>query len=248
MPRRNRVTSSFFYWAIGACLAAISLGAPGFAGETDDTAEFRPLLAGDDLSGWVVEGTAERPADGDAPAAPIWTVEDGVVHCDGSGFGFLRNQREVADFALRLQYRLAKKGNSGIGIRGVPYTGARGTRPSFASYEIQLLDDAGQEPSEHSTCSLYRYVAPQAIASKPAGEWNDLLIECRGPRIRITLNGQVVQDFDQSQDERLQQKPLRGYIQLQNHGRKVDFRNIELCELAAESSDEAASADAAPAE
>ena len=43
---------------------------------------------------------------------------------------------------------------------------------------------------------------------KEPGEWNAIDIECRGPRIKITLNGQLVQDVDQSTVEEIKNKPL----------------------------------------
>src|SRR5262249_14507327 len=108
------------------------------------------------------------------------------------------------DFAFHVEYRMTKplKGtcNSGIGIRTVPFDPKRSkaTRPSYAAYEIQLLDDAGKPPNKHGSGSLYRYVAPSANPVKPAPEWNTVDVECVGPRIRIWINGQKVIDADQS--------------------------------------------------
>ena len=126
---------------------------------------------------------------------------------------------------------MSKGCNSGLGIRGVKYTGSRKTRPSFAGYEMQILDDAGRKPGTHSSGSLYRYVAPRTNASKPAGEWNAVDIELRGPRIKITLNGQVIHDLDQTAIEKIKSKPTKGYFSLQNHGRRIEFRNIRVQEL-----------------
>ena len=179
-----------------------------------------------DLSGWVVEGTKEYQDAGETK--PNWFVEDGAIHCAGHGFGFLRFDRKLSDFRLSLEYRLAAKGNSGIGIRSVPFTGPAKTRPSFAGYELQLLDDHGKPPTTKSTMSLYRYVAPTVSAAKPAGEWNEVEIECRGPVIRIRLNGQQVQDVDQSMVEEIKAKPLVGFVSLQCHGSHVEFRNLTL--------------------
>ncbi|MDZ4778850.1 MAG: DUF1080 domain-containing protein, partial [Planctomycetia bacterium] len=139
-----------------------------------------------------------------------------------------RFDRKLSDFRLSLEYRLAAKGNSGIGIRSVPFTGPAKTRPSFAGYELQLLDDHGKPPTTKSTMSLYRYVAPTVSAAKPAGEWNEVEIECLGPIIRVRLNGQQVQDIDQSTVEEIKAKPLVGFVSLQCHGSRVEFRNLTL--------------------
>ena len=56
-------------------------------------------------------------------------------------------------------------------------------------------------------------------------------IECRGPKIRITLNGQVIQDVDQSTIDEIKGKPLAGYLCLQNHGKFIEFRKLHVKSL-----------------
>lgn len=189
------------------------------------------MFNGKDLTGWVVEGTKEfaaKDAKKEDPKTPVWTVKDGNINCAGNGFGFLRYDREVADFVYHVEFKMSKGCNSGIGIRHAKFTGKADTRPSFSGYEIQVLDDAGKKPNEHSTASLYRYVAATKSAVKPAGEWNTIEIECRGPKIKITLNDEVVQDVDQSKIDAIKDKPLKGYVSVQNHGKAVEFKNLRL--------------------
>ncbi|MFO0946808.1 MAG: DUF1080 domain-containing protein [Planctomycetota bacterium] len=190
------------------------------------------MFNGTDLSGWVVEGVRSFPK-GDKRIS-VWEAKDGMIVCSGWGFGFLRFDAELSDFRFTMEYRLAKKGNSGVGIRGIPFTGAKATRPSFAGYEIQLLDDAGSPTNAHSSGSLYRYVPPLVNAVKPAGEWNTFEVECRGPKIRVKINGEIVQDVDQTTVAEIKDKPLRGYVSLQNHGHKVEFRNLQYVPLGTE--------------
>src|SRR5688572_14106680 len=119
------------------------------------------LFNGKDLDGWVAEG-AKDYKDGDK-VKDVWSIKDGNLYCDGKGFGFLRyGKREFADFRFHLEYRMMAKCNSGVGIRTVPFDPKQSTatRPSYACYEIQLIDDFGKPPTKHSNGSLYRYVAP----------------------------------------------------------------------------------------
>jgi hypothetical protein len=155
-------------------------------------------------------------------------VGDDAIRCNGHGYGFLRWEHEVGDFILTLDFKLKPGANSGVGIRHARYTGERESRPSFSGYEIQLLDDADQAPSTHSSGSLYRYLAPKVQAMKPAGRWNRLIVECRGPHIAVTLNDQVIHDLDQTSIQEIANNQLRGYISLQNHGSEVVFRNARL--------------------
>lgn len=185
---------------------------------------FKPLFNGKSLDGWIAEGFREYSSGG--VTKQVWSVRDGLLICDGKGFGFLRYDRELDDGILHVEFKMGKGCNSGVGIRGVKFTGPLHTRPSFAGYEIQIFDDAGQPPSTKGTGSLYRYVAPTSNPVKPADEWNAMEIECRGARIKVTLNGQVIQDVDQSTIAALKEKPTKGYISLQNHGRYVEFRNV----------------------
>jgi hypothetical protein len=186
------------------------------------------LLAGG-LDAWEVEGSVNSERRGER--VPVWTLTDDVVRCSGGGFGYLRHRKQVSDFRLELEYRFPKNGNSGIGIRTVPFTGPLETRPSKAAYEVQLLSDAGAVPSRGSCCSLYGHEQPKQNTSRPVGEWNEVVIECTGPRIRIDHNGVQVIDFDQSSRKDTAKKPLTGSVSLQNHGSQAEFRNIRLTEL-----------------
>ncbi len=195
----------------------------------------RELFNGKDLTGWVVEGIKEYK-DPEGQVKPVWSVQEGLLVCNGRGFGFLRYApQEFSDFAFHVEYRMARKCNSGIGIRTRAFDPkqSQATRPSYYSYEIQLLDDAGQPPTKHSSGSLYRYVAPKANPVKPVPEWNTIDIECVGPQIRVTLNGQQVVDVDQRTLEEIKNKPLKGFVCLQNHGGKIEFRHIRLQEIQA---------------
>jgi hypothetical protein len=194
--------------------------------------EFKSLFNGKDLDGWVAEGAKEYTRDGER--VPVWSVKDDMLVCTGKGFGFLRYDKEqFADFVWHVEFRMAPKCNSGLGIRTTVFDSkkSRATRPSFYSYEIQLTDDAGKPATTHSTGSLYRYVAPRESAIRPAREWNSIDIECRGPRVKVTLNGHEIIDVDQTTIDALKNKPLKGYVCLQNHGGTIEFRNIRIRDL-----------------
>ena len=196
---------------------------------------------GKDLSGWVIEGPTEFDNKGNKES--IWVADNGMITCrvnNRKSYGFLRyDKKQFADFVFSLEYRLSEKEmpkqspcNSGIGIRTGVYDPKKSdSPPSRAGYEIQLLDDAMKNPDKHSTGSLYRYIAPSVKAVKPAPEWNKIEIECKGARIKVTLNGEKIIDVDQTTVEEIKNKPLKGYVCVQNHGGKVDFRNLRVKEL-----------------
>ena len=206
--------------------------------------EVRELFDGKTLDGWTVEGPAKGKT-----GRTMWTVEDGRIVCLGEGFGFLRyDRRQFSDFTLRVEYRFTPtpgaktQGNSGLGIRTGRFDVARSreTRPSYAAFEVQLLDDAGSPPSAHGTGSLYRYKSPTANPARPAPEWNSIEVECAGPRITIRLNGQTVLEAEQTELADVptkpagvaapKDKPRRGYVALQSHSGRVEFRKVQVFE------------------
>lgn len=207
----------------------IALAAVAAGGEHDVIAIFN----GRDFEGWAIEGPPTGIVHEDG--RPVWAVCNGEIVCDGRHWGFLRYDREqFDDFLMHAEFLMKSGGNSGIGLRSRPVdlNAVQTTRPSCYAYEIQLLDDAGSEPTSHSSGSLYRYVPPRVNAMRPAGVWNTIEITCIGQRIRVMLNEQLIQDYNQAAHPETKDKPLKGYVCLQNHGHPVRFRNIWVRRLA----------------
>lgn len=160
-----------------------------------------------------------------------WKVENGVLYTEG-GDGWLSTVRQYDDFVLSLEFRLPSAGNSGVFIRA-PHEG----NPAYQGLEIQILDDAAQQSGDlqpdQYTGSIYDIQAPSERAGGKAGEWQKMAIECRGSRVKVVINSQKVIDTDTSfYPYKINAHPglarRSGYIGLQNHGSKVEFRNIRL--------------------
>jgi len=174
------------------------------------------LFNGRDLNGWVVMHGGE------------WKVDDGGVLDGRNGLAWttnpelsgswLRTEKEYSNFTLELEYAI--KGNSGVFLRS-----GLDKNPAFTGHEMQILADHGQSPRKSTTGALYDVVAATRNMSRPTGEWNEVRIDCQGPRIQITMNGEKVVDYQSD-------RRTRGYIGLQNHDTNavVRFRNIRLTE------------------
>jgi len=195
---------------LGACLLAATASSARDAG-------FISLFNGKDLAGWAVVGHQD------------WHAENGILWTEGQG-GWLRSEKAYADFIWRLEYRTSKDSNSGMFIRS-----AQQGNPAFTGIEIQILDDAGNPASVHSSGSLYGASAPRHNAGKPAGEWNQVEISCVGRHVTVTLNGHRIQDvnlddplFEHAQERPLRAVPNSGYIGLQSHTARVEFRNLSI--------------------
>ncbi|MDR8392127.1 DUF1080 domain-containing protein [Aliifodinibius sp. S!AR15-10] len=192
-----------------------------------------PLFNGKDLSGWQrVGGNA---GSWNASDGLLYTEGDGQEWEKGSGGGWLSTDKMYDNFKLVLEYRLPEGGNSGVFLRA-PHKGD----PAFQGIEIQLLDDyaeqyGGLEPWQY-TGSIYDVKAPSKHVSKQAGEWQKMEIVANGPKIKVALNGQLVISTNlinhmKKVGEHPGLKQRKGYIGLQNHNSRVEFRNIEITEI-----------------
>ncbi len=147
-----------------------------------------------------------------------------------SGMGLLwYSRKKVKDFILDFEFMCAKpQTNSGIFIR-IPEV-PTSDEYIYHSFEIQIFD-AGE--GIHRTGAAYDIQAPSAFASKPAGEWNHMTIECRGRHVLVTVNGKVVLDWQAQPGGKVKDLAMEGYIGFQNHDSIAPpyFRNIYLKEL-----------------
>jgi hypothetical protein len=187
------------------------------AQEVMDEAGFSPIFNGQDLAGWQAMGQQD------------WHVESGILWTEGKG-GWLRSDQRYADFALRLEYRVAKGAVSGIFLRS-----AEQGDPTFTGLKIALLDDAGQFTDLHSTGAVYGAVIPLDGVGRKAGEWNQVELSCIGRRLTVFLNGNRIHkiDFDDpafvfAEKRPLSRVPNQGYIGLESHTNRVDFRSLRI--------------------
>jgi hypothetical protein len=188
-------------------------------------AGWEPLFNGRDLTGWVADGGGRE----------AWSIANGelIVRAgdERNIKHWLRTQREYGDYALRLEYRFSAGGNSGVALR---------MKPGDHPLEVQLQDDSfprhAAQKRECWTGSLFNLAIDRPAKLRPIGQWNDVLIEVRGPTVRVTINGDRV---PQTSRDRLPADSIeapeldraRGHIALQKYTGEVRFRNIQVREL-----------------
>ena len=185
------------------------------------------LFNGRDLSGWAATGDEGG-----------WDVDDGCIRCRAENGGYLYTLDRFEDFELALEYRTEPRCNSGVFFRWSDLGD-----PVNTGLEIQILDTLGQEQDRHSSGALYDLVAPARDVARPAGEWNRMLLTCRGPRMRLEQNGLHAWDVDVDAYDTPGRCPdgtpnkyryawkeiLRlGHIGLQDHGGVCWFRNLRV--------------------
>jgi len=188
------------------------------------TPGWRRLFNGVDLEGWTC-----------APGS--WEVEDGTVVSRGGGY--LWTAEQFGDFTLEAEFKIPEKGNSGIFFR----TGKL-EDPVQTGIELQVYDTFGKTEISRNDCgAIYDCVAPRVQAVRKAGEWNHVVLTCRGPRILAWMNGVQIIDMNLDQwteahknpdgtpnkfNTAYKDMPRRGYLGFQDHGNPVWYRNIRL--------------------
>ena len=192
---------------------------------------FAPLFPGDSLAGWRVSdwsnvGTAQK-----VEGTP-WRIENGVLYGLNKRTWII-SPKEYGDFVLKLESKITKGSNGGIGLRFPP----KGD-PAYTAMEIQVVDAdvyyGGSARPEQRTGSIYDEIAAKPGAVKPPGQWNSWEITTQGSRVKIVLNGQKIIDADLSRETKARQqkvpalakRPLRGHIGFQNLNGTITLRNL----------------------
>jgi hypothetical protein len=182
---------------------------------------FEPLFNGKDLSGWTTEGNWLVEDDGVLAIKPR-PGETGWQRYDA----YLWTERKFDDFVLDLEYKHPKGGNSGVFVRVEDRTD-----PVDTGIEVQILDSYGKEKmTAHDLGGVIGTQAPSKNMAKPAGEWNRMIVTCDDNRMKVKLNGEQIIDLDLSVSA-VSDRPMSGYIGLQDHGLPLWFRNIRIKEL-----------------
>ncbi|MEP3481524.1 MAG: DUF1080 domain-containing protein [Fuerstiella sp.] len=217
-----------------------------------ESASVKPIFDGQSLAGWsgderlwsvkdgVIRGetTAENPASGNTFL--IWQGGD------------------VSDFELRLSFRLSVTNNSGIQYRSKHITEGKKLRNQWVvrGYQHELrneeklpnvsgfiYDEGGRrgriilvgQKGEWQGEKLVADQQPLISADEfeklmKVDDWNDVIIIARGRRVQHYLNGRLVMDFTDSEENAL----TSGVLALQLHAGKpmwTEFKNVRLGDL-----------------
>ena len=180
------------------------------------TAEWKQLFDGKDLTGWKHVGPGEM------------TVEDGLIRTHG-GMGLLYwTGGKLGDCVIRVVYKMRDHNdNSGVFIR-IPIEPREPWMPVHYGYEVQIDNEPekSNEDDYHVTATLYSLTKPLARPGKPGPEWNTMEITLEGPHTTVVVNGVKVTEFTEGDpvppkkfdfEPERGPRPQDGYIGLQNH-------------------------------
>jgi len=182
-----------------------------------------------------------------------WLIEDGAIHYNpkakGSG-GDIIYDKMFSNFHLKLEWKIAEGGNSGIFYLGAENDNFRAIYATAP--EMQVLDNANHPDAKlgkdgnRKAGSLYDLIPAIPQNFKGAGEWNTAEVIIKDGHVTHMQNGEKVVEYQYGTREwdelvagskfpginptwaNLQEK---GYIGLQDHGNHVWYRNIKIKEL-----------------
>lgn len=195
-------------------LAATALSRAAVAGDEG----FVPLFNGKDLTGWQTKGNwlvedkgvlAIKPR----PGEKGWQRYDAYLWAEG----------QFGNFILDLEFKIPEGGNSGVFVRVKDKD-----NPVNTGIEVQISDTYGKEKvGAHDCGGVIGTIGPSRNMAKPAGEWNRMIVTCQGTQLQVELNGKQIVDVQLDKTSQ-RDRPLVGYVGLQDHGLPLWFRNIRI--------------------
>jgi hypothetical protein len=196
------------------------------------------LFNGKDLNNWFVDVPAM-----DKNSKPInpFIIRNGLLVSLGEPQGHLITKEPYENYRLELEYRFAgKPGNCGVLVHASNLRALYNQFPK--SIEVQMMhDNAGDFWCISEDISVTNMEARRGRkenwgsidgkerriknltdnSEKPLGDWNLMVVECREDKIKVWLNGDVVNDgFGAT--------VRKGKVALQAEGSEVEFRKVEL--------------------
>ncbi len=213
--------------------------------ETNQKAGFTKIFDGSTTTGWHTYGKTE--------AGAAWKVEDGSLYLDTaakkmdkSAGGDLVTNEVYENFHLKLDWKIAKNGNSGI-IFFINEDPSKYGATYNTGLEMQVLDNDGHPDAKinkHRAGDLYDLIASKSEPVKPAGEWNKVEIISNNGNLKFMLNGTEVVNttlWDSNWKTMVAGSKFKtmpgfgifkeGKIALQDHGDQVWYKNIEIKRL-----------------
>jgi hypothetical protein len=201
------------------------------------------LFNGKDLAGW----TADVPAaDKDSSVSPSFVVRNGMLVSLGKPGGHLVTDKTYSDYRLVVEYRFPKEGgNCGVLVHASKPRALYAMFPQ--SIEVQMMSGSAgdfwciEENIEVPDMEKRRprkegqqfgggpRDARQILnltdgSERPLGEWNRMVIECRGDEIKVWVNDDMV-------NHGFNATATSGKIALQAEGTEVEFRKVALTPL-----------------
>ena len=237
--------------AVVALCALLCTGASAKSKGADNTLTpkekkegWKLLWDGKTKNGWKSIKGGPVPATG-------WTIENGTLSIadndNKSSVGDIITDRKYKNFELSVDFLYTDGANSGIKYF---ITEDKSGKTVNVGCEYQILDDLLHPDAKlghdgnRRLGALYDIMPATIKTPAKAGEWNTARIVVNGNRVTHYLNGKKILEYErgsQQWKEGVARSKFNkrsnfgmaeeGYILLQDHGKKVSFKNIKIKEL-----------------
>lgn len=221
----------------------IALISTSLAQDTATKLAVTPLFNGKDLTGWHADIPA---ADKDENLEPSFIAREGMLVSLGKPRGHLITDKSYSDYKLVVEYRFpGKPGNCGVLVHTSTPRVLYDMFPS--SIEVQMnsghagdfwcIGENIEVPEMEKRRprgkdqqwggkkgDARRILNLTDDSEKPVGEWNTMVIECKGKEVKVHVNGDLVNHGSNCTVD-------RGQIAIQAEGAEVEFRKLELAPL-----------------
>jgi hypothetical protein len=199
---------------LGFGLLVVAMAHSARAQEAADK-DFKSLFSGPNLAGWQTTDNWRLDANGVLSLNPKSRRKRLIPDHES----FLWSQGNHDNFILDLEFKIERGGSSGIFLRST----------STRSYlQIQIRDSHGQSGlGDNTTGAVVGVAAPKKNMSKPAGEWNHMLVHCDQNHLKVELNSEQVIDLDLAKSSKT--SAIRtGRLGFENANNPVAFRNAKI--------------------
>ena len=225
------------------CAAAFLTTAAALAADNEEG--FVSLFNGKDLTGWSGDPRLWSVADG----AIVGETDDSAKKITYNNF-LIYEKEEFGNFILRFDYKITKRGNSGMQYRawkveGRPYSagGYQGDFDGAATYSgivygenfRGILAERGTESKigdDHKPTTVERFAENEALKKEiKIEDWNSYEIIADGFSFEHKINGVTMSKLT---DDDTQTRRASGVLAIQTHvgpPMKVEVKNIRIKKL-----------------
>lgn len=180
------------------------------------------LFNGKDFSGWTfcLRGNTEP--------SNTFTVSNGLVHCTGQPYGYMRTETAYRDYRLTVEWRFVKVApnadNTGVFVNVQP---PDKVWPTCIENQGQYHHQGDYVLMGGLTCKrngtpqtrFVRMLEPQN--ENPVGEWNLYEIVCSGDTLKTYMNGKLM-------NQAAECSVSSGAIALQSEGGEFEARKVTI--------------------
>ncbi|HYG21542.1 MAG TPA: DUF1080 domain-containing protein [Verrucomicrobiae bacterium] len=180
------------------------------------------LFNGKDYSGWTFAFRTNADPKG------TWGITNGVLHCNGQPYGYIRTETPYRDYKLTVEWRFVKVApradNTGILLH---VQAPDQVWPRAIECQGQSRHHGDLILMGNTTCKVNDENKTGRVAmkgepnEKPVGQWNSYEIVCSGNTLKASVNGKLLNEVTDC-------SVTSGFIAIQSEGSEFEVRKVTI--------------------